>query len=166
MRCKDRVDALRREKAELEARIKELRTDNERRIMALIKAEESLNPNGKIEETFKTLQQLKIRLREVQELEPELERLDRAEQVGILRREKEELEREMAEAGVRIGELQGQLAAKREARRGAIRLQHGELKMTFKPNRKFRREYKRLFKKDPLLANTFLLLCELANEKG
>ena len=36
----------------------------------------------------------------------------------------------------------------------------------FKPNRKFKRKYNRLFKKDPLAANTFLLLCELADEKG
>ena len=36
----------------------------------------------------------------------------------------------------------------------------------FKPNRKFKRKYDKLFKKDPLKANTFLLLCELANEKG
>ena len=38
--------------------------------------------------------------------------------------------------------------------------------MPFKPNRKFKREYKRLFKKDPLGANTFLLLCELADKNG
>jgi hypothetical protein len=38
--------------------------------------------------------------------------------------------------------------------------------MAFKPNRKFRKDYDRLFKKDPLGANTFLLLCELADEKG
>lgn len=38
--------------------------------------------------------------------------------------------------------------------------------MDFKPNRKFRQKYKKLFKKDPLAANMFLLLCELANEKG
>lgn len=38
--------------------------------------------------------------------------------------------------------------------------------MSFKPNRKFRKDYDRLFKKDPLGANTFLLLCELADEKG
>ena len=38
--------------------------------------------------------------------------------------------------------------------------------MPFKPNRKFKRKYNRLFKKDPLAANTFLLLCELADEKG
>jgi hypothetical protein len=38
--------------------------------------------------------------------------------------------------------------------------------LTFQPNRKFKRGYDRLFKKDPLGANTFLLLCELADEKG
>jgi hypothetical protein len=42
----------------------------------------------------------------------------------------------------------------------------GKLIMTFKPNRKFRRDYDRLFKKDPMGANMFLLLCELADEKG
>ena len=39
-------------------------------------------------------------------------------------------------------------------------------KNKFKPNRRFRREYKRLFKLDPQAANVFLLLCELADEKG
>jgi hypothetical protein len=38
--------------------------------------------------------------------------------------------------------------------------------MAFKPGREFRRKYHELFKKDPLLANTFLLLCELAYENG
>lgn len=38
--------------------------------------------------------------------------------------------------------------------------------MAFKPNKKFKRKYKKLFKKDPFAANTFLLLCELVNEKG
>lgn len=38
--------------------------------------------------------------------------------------------------------------------------------MVFRPIRKFRKDYDRLFKKDPLGANTFLLLCELADEKG
>jgi len=36
----------------------------------------------------------------------------------------------------------------------------------FKPNRKFRRNYNKLFKRDPLAANTLLLLCEMADEKG
>jgi len=38
--------------------------------------------------------------------------------------------------------------------------------MAFVPNKKFKREYKRLFKKDPEAANLFLLLCELADERG
>jgi len=38
--------------------------------------------------------------------------------------------------------------------------------MTFKPNRKFKREYDRIFKKDPLAANTLLLLCEIADDRG
>ena len=38
--------------------------------------------------------------------------------------------------------------------------------MTFKLSRKFKKEYDRIFKRDPLAANTFLLLCELANEEG
>jgi hypothetical protein len=38
--------------------------------------------------------------------------------------------------------------------------------MAFKPDQKFRKDYDRLFKKDPLGANTFLLLCELADEKS
>ena len=37
---------------------------------------------------------------------------------------------------------------------------------TFKSNRKFRRDYDRLFRKDPMGANIFLLLVELANERG
>ena len=38
--------------------------------------------------------------------------------------------------------------------------------MSFKPNRKFKKDYDRLFRKDPLAANTFLLICELADERG
>jgi len=38
--------------------------------------------------------------------------------------------------------------------------------MTFKPNRKFKKEYNKIFKRDPLAANTFLLLAELADDKG
>ena len=38
--------------------------------------------------------------------------------------------------------------------------------MAFEPNKKFKRDYKRLFKKDPVGANLFLLLCELADENG
>ena len=37
---------------------------------------------------------------------------------------------------------------------------------TFVPNRKFRRDYNRLFKHDPAAANVFLLLAELADERG
>lgn len=33
-------------------------------------------------------------------------------------------------------------------------------------NRKLKRDYDRLFKKDPAAANVFLLLAELADEKG
>ncbi|MCX5829211.1 MAG: hypothetical protein NTV58_14585 [Deltaproteobacteria bacterium] len=33
-------------------------------------------------------------------------------------------------------------------------------------NRKFRRDYDRIFKKDPAAANVFLLLAELADKKG
>jgi hypothetical protein len=38
--------------------------------------------------------------------------------------------------------------------------------LSLKLNRKFKKDYDRLFKKDPLAANTFLLICELADEKG
>ena len=38
--------------------------------------------------------------------------------------------------------------------------------MTFKPNKRFKRKYNRLYKRDPLAANTLLLLAELANRKG
>ena len=38
--------------------------------------------------------------------------------------------------------------------------------MVFTPNRKFKKKYDRLFKKDPLTANTFLLLAEMANKEG
>jgi hypothetical protein len=34
------------------------------------------------------------------------------------------------------------------------------------PNRKFKREYSRLYRKDPLAANVFILLAEVANERG
>ena len=36
----------------------------------------------------------------------------------------------------------------------------------FNPNRRFRRDYDRLFREDPKAANTFLLLCELADDRG
>jgi len=38
--------------------------------------------------------------------------------------------------------------------------------MIFRPNKRFRKDYNKLFKQDPLAANTLLLLAELANEKG
>jgi len=38
--------------------------------------------------------------------------------------------------------------------------------MTSKLNRKFKRDYDRIFRKDPAAANVFLLLAELADEKG
>lgn len=38
--------------------------------------------------------------------------------------------------------------------------------MPFKPNKKFKREYNKLFRKDPTGANILLLLCEIADEKG
>ena len=36
----------------------------------------------------------------------------------------------------------------------------------FKPNRPFRRKYRKLFNLDPVQANLFLLMCELADENG
>lgn len=36
----------------------------------------------------------------------------------------------------------------------------------FIPNSKFKKEYNRLFKGDPLSANMFLLFCEMADGKG
>lgn len=38
--------------------------------------------------------------------------------------------------------------------------------MSFKPNGKFKRKYERLFLQNPLGANMFLLIAELANDKG
>lgn len=38
--------------------------------------------------------------------------------------------------------------------------------MSFKPNKRFKREYKKLWGKDPQAANLFLLLCELADKDG
>lgn len=38
--------------------------------------------------------------------------------------------------------------------------------IAFTPNRKFRRCYDRLFRKDRAAANVYLLLCELADGKG
>ena len=37
---------------------------------------------------------------------------------------------------------------------------------TFIPSRRFRRDYDKLFRKDPAAANVMMLLCELADEKG
>ena len=38
--------------------------------------------------------------------------------------------------------------------------------MIFKPNRRFKKKYDKLFKQDPVGANVFLLLAELADKKG
>ncbi|MEW6671777.1 MAG: hypothetical protein AB1427_08735 [Thermodesulfobacteriota bacterium] len=38
--------------------------------------------------------------------------------------------------------------------------------MSFKSSRKFKREYNRIFRRDPAAANLFLLLTELADEHG
>jgi len=38
--------------------------------------------------------------------------------------------------------------------------------MTFSPNRRFRRQYDKIFRHNPGAANLFLLLAELADEKG
>lgn len=38
--------------------------------------------------------------------------------------------------------------------------------MAFTPNRHFRRDYKKIFRKSPEAANMLLLLCELADERG
>ena len=38
--------------------------------------------------------------------------------------------------------------------------------MAFTPNRRFRRDYKRIFRRNPEAANLLLLLCELADENG
>jgi hypothetical protein len=37
---------------------------------------------------------------------------------------------------------------------------------TFTPNRHFRRDYDRIYRKDPAAANLLLLMAELANERG
>ena len=36
----------------------------------------------------------------------------------------------------------------------------------FTPNRHFKREYDRIFRRDPRAANLYLLLCELADDAG
>jgi hypothetical protein len=38
--------------------------------------------------------------------------------------------------------------------------------MTFTPNRKFRRKYRHIHRRDPIAANLLLLLAELADEAG
>ena len=38
--------------------------------------------------------------------------------------------------------------------------------MTFKKNRRFKKKYDWLYKKDPMGANMFLLLCEIADDNG
>ncbi len=38
--------------------------------------------------------------------------------------------------------------------------------MSFTPSRRFRREYAKAFRKNPLAANLLLLMAELADEKG
>ncbi len=38
--------------------------------------------------------------------------------------------------------------------------------MTFTPNRRFRCDYKKIFRRNPEAANLLLLLCELADENG
>ena len=38
--------------------------------------------------------------------------------------------------------------------------------MAFTPNRKFKKKYRKLFRQDPLSANVFLLLCEMAGPDG
>ena len=38
--------------------------------------------------------------------------------------------------------------------------------MPFKPNKKFRKQYDKIFKKDPVAANLFLLIAEMADIRG
>lgn len=38
--------------------------------------------------------------------------------------------------------------------------------MAFIPNRKFKKKYRQIFRQNPLSANLFLLLCELAGPDG
>ncbi len=38
--------------------------------------------------------------------------------------------------------------------------------MSFEPNRRFKKRYRQIFRKDPMAANLFLLLCELAGPEG
>jgi len=50
--------------------------------------------------------------------------------------------------------------------REAEKLKEETEKKTFQHNRRFRRDYDKLFRHDPLSANTFLLFAELADERG
>ena len=38
--------------------------------------------------------------------------------------------------------------------------------MIFKPNGEFKKDYDRIFKENPRTANLYLLICELADERG
>ena len=38
--------------------------------------------------------------------------------------------------------------------------------MGFKPNKRFKRDYDKIFKEDPQAANLYLLMCEIANKSG
>ena len=38
--------------------------------------------------------------------------------------------------------------------------------MGFKPNKRFKRDYYKIFKEDPQAANLYLLMCEMANDSG
>lgn len=38
--------------------------------------------------------------------------------------------------------------------------------MIFKPNRNFKKQYNKIFKRDPAAANLFLLLMEIADDQG
>jgi hypothetical protein len=40
------------------------------------------------------------------------------------------------------------------------------MKPKFRPNKRFKRDYDRLFCQNPEAANLFLLLCEMADERG
>ena len=42
----------------------------------------------------------------------------------------------------------------------------GKTLRQFKPNRRFRRDYDRIFKRNPEAANLFLMLAEMADEQG
>ena len=38
--------------------------------------------------------------------------------------------------------------------------------MIFRPNKKFKKDYDKIFKENPRTANLYLLICELADERG